>query len=185
VAIELLGWTIKPDISIGDLAGIGALIASPLIFWAGYRRARRTEDIKTVSDLMNKIEKASREIMLIREELPPEGPQSKDRWLRQHKRRLAELQLNIRYLTVLKQNKEIKAKYLVDYCRFNVVFYLLQLDEHYTWFNQHFPDFTEKEIAPQYHAEVRYLGEAWKDEKISRWQKILGSVRKGNSKPKI
>ena len=70
--VELLkAETNKPGISLGDTAAIGALIASPLIFWIGYRRTKKTEDIKTVSDLVNKIENASKEIMVYIEEHPP------------------------------------------------------------------------------------------------------------------
>jgi len=55
MTIEILGWTIKPELSIGDIAATVALFLSPVIFGVGYRRAKRAEDVKTVSDLMNKI----------------------------------------------------------------------------------------------------------------------------------
>ena len=38
MAIEIFGLALKPEISISDIAAIGALIASPLIFWFGYSR---------------------------------------------------------------------------------------------------------------------------------------------------
>ena len=55
--IDLFGWT------IGDIAAVGALIASPLIFWIGYRRSRRTEEVKTVNDQVGMIDKAFGDII--------------------------------------------------------------------------------------------------------------------------
>ena len=46
LVIDIFGFAVKPEISIGDIVSIGALIASPLIFWLGYSRTRKSEQIK-------------------------------------------------------------------------------------------------------------------------------------------
>jgi hypothetical protein len=51
VPLEIFGFTIKPEISIGDIAAVGALVASPLIFWFGYSRTRRSEQIKVAREI--------------------------------------------------------------------------------------------------------------------------------------
>jgi hypothetical protein len=56
MVIEIFGFTIKPELSIGDIAAIGALIASPLIFYFGYSRTRKSEQIKIVRELIDRIE---------------------------------------------------------------------------------------------------------------------------------
>ena len=89
--IEFLGWT------IGDIAAIGALIASPLILWVGYRRTTRTEEMKTVSDCMNKIEKAYRTAYVFKNEklFPNDSNESKTQWFLLYTGYLVELQMNI------------------------------------------------------------------------------------------
>lgn len=178
MTIEILGWTIKPELSIGDIAAIVALILSPLIFWVGYRRARRADDVKTVSDFMNKIGQASSEIIIFRENnrdpLPDIKTEGNIRWLLQY-RMLLDFQLKLRYLTFLVRNKDIKAKHLVDYCSWDVIHYLQQLDRNYIWLERDYPEFAKKEILkPGYHEEVLDLEKFWKDKDIgiSRWRKI-------------
>lgn len=56
MAIEIFGFAVKPEISIGDIAAISALISSALIFWFGYSRTRRSEQVKVARDLMDRIE---------------------------------------------------------------------------------------------------------------------------------
>jgi hypothetical protein len=56
LAIEVFGFAIKPEISIGDIAGVGALISSALVFWFGYSRSRKSEQIKIVRELAERIE---------------------------------------------------------------------------------------------------------------------------------
>lgn len=53
--IEFLGLNIKPELSIGDIAAIGALIASPLIFYFGYSRTRKSEQIKMAREIKDRI----------------------------------------------------------------------------------------------------------------------------------
>jgi len=50
LAIEIFGF------AVSDIAAIGALIASPLIFWFGYSRTRRSEQIKISRELMDRID---------------------------------------------------------------------------------------------------------------------------------
>ena len=54
MAIEIFGFLFKPEISIGDIAAIVALIASPLLFWFGYSRTRKSEQIKIARELMDR-----------------------------------------------------------------------------------------------------------------------------------
>ena len=175
--IEILGWIIKRELSIGDIAAIVALILSPLIFVVGYMRARRADDVKTVSDLMNKIEKASTEIIIFRENhlYPPDiKTESENIWLLQYRRLLVGFQLNLRYLTHLVRNKDIKTKHLVNYCRYDAIHYLGQLNQHYIRLERDYSEFPKKEIiGAGFHEEVLDLEEFWKDIGISRWHKIF------------
>jgi hypothetical protein len=144
----------------------------------GYRRARRADDLKTVSDLLNKIEKAYLEIIIFRQNQPPppDKTKSENLWLRQYRRLLVESQLNLRYLTYLVRSKDITAKHLVDYCRSDMITYLRQLDGNYGWLEKYYPEFAKREILdPGFHQEVKNLEEFWKDEDIgvSRWRKIF------------
>lgn len=174
MAVEIFGSTITDQISVGDVAAIGALIASPLIFWFGYRRTVRTEEIKTVSDIMNKTDKAFRTVYEFYFQRPPSqvSDENKSRWFRLYLGYLNDLQMNIRYLTVLVQNKEIKAKHLVDHCRLHVTYYLEYLDEYYTWIEGDYKEFKKPDLTRGYHAEIPRLMKTWKQEKVSRWQKI-------------
>ena len=176
-------------ISIGDIAAVVAVILSAVIFWAGYRRARRTEEIKTVSDCMNKIDKAygTRYLFYLKNPRPKDDStqEIQIQWFNEHLRYLIELQMNIRYLTVLVRNKDIHANHLFNYCRGHVNTYLDYLDKYYSIVEREYPEFLKKELRPEFHAEIPYLREAWKHEKISIWQKTLWSLRKANSKPKI
>jgi hypothetical protein len=42
-------------IELGDWIAIGALIATPLIFWFGYVRTRKSEQFKIALDIMEKM----------------------------------------------------------------------------------------------------------------------------------
>jgi hypothetical protein len=53
--IEILGWTIKPEISIGDIAAIGALILAPVIFLIGFRHQKRSDQLRISRELMDRI----------------------------------------------------------------------------------------------------------------------------------
>jgi hypothetical protein len=55
--MKFLGLKIIPEISIGDIAAIAALIASPLIFWFGYSRTRKSEQIKIAREHMDRLDK--------------------------------------------------------------------------------------------------------------------------------
>jgi hypothetical protein len=50
VPIEFLGWSILPVIDIGDIAAIVALILSPMIFWIGYRRRMKSDELRIRSN---------------------------------------------------------------------------------------------------------------------------------------
>ena len=50
VPIEFLGWSILPVINIGDIAAIVALILSPMIFWIGYRRRMKSDELRIRSN---------------------------------------------------------------------------------------------------------------------------------------
>jgi hypothetical protein len=50
------GFVFKLEISIGDIAAIAALIASPLIFWVGYSRTRKSEQIKISREHMDRLD---------------------------------------------------------------------------------------------------------------------------------
>jgi hypothetical protein len=142
------------------MAAIVALILSPSIFVIGYRRARRADDLKTVSDLLNKIEKAYMEIIIFRENQPPprDKTKSENLWLRQYRRLLVESQLNLRYLTYLVRSKDITAKHLVDYCRSDMITYLRQLDGNYGWLEKYYPEFakTSKNSGKHYPRIIRH-----------------------------
>jgi hypothetical protein len=93
VPIEILGWTL----SIADLAGVGAVIVAPLVFWIGYRRTTRTEEIKTVNDLMERMNKAygTRYLFRIKEPYPKDSREGQIQWFNEHLRYLIVLQMNI------------------------------------------------------------------------------------------
>jgi len=168
VPIEILGWSVKPEISI-DIAAVGALIASPLIFWIGYRRTKRTEEIKTVNDLINKMDRTykTRYLFFIKKPYSNDSREGQIQWFNEHIRYLVALQGNIRYLDVLVRNKDIRAKHLFNHCRGAVNFYLDYLDEYYTWVEREAPEHLRKELNPRYHAEIPYLRQIWKEERVS------------------
>ena len=62
-ALELFG------IEIGDFLAIAALIVSALLFWFGYARTRKSEQIKIARDIMVRIETKTQKLMKIIEEL--------------------------------------------------------------------------------------------------------------------
>lgn len=47
--------TVTSLIDIGDLAAVGALILSPVIFWIGYRRQRSSNQLRISLELMDRI----------------------------------------------------------------------------------------------------------------------------------
>ena len=59
MAIEIFGFLFKPEISIGDIAAIAALISSALIFWLGYSRTRKSEQIKIGREHMDRLDDRS------------------------------------------------------------------------------------------------------------------------------
>ena len=126
---------------------------------------------------MNKIEKASTEIIIFRENhlYPPDiKTESENIWLLQYRRLLVGFQLNLRYLTHLVRNKDIKTKHLVNYCRYDAIHYLGQLNQHYIRLEREYSEFAKKEIiGAGFHEEVLDLEEFWKDIGISRWHKIF------------
>lgn len=188
MAIELFGWAIKPEINIGYIAAVVGVILSALIFLKGYRLTRRTEEIKIVSDLMNKIDNAygMRYLFYLKNPHPKDDSRGiQIQWFNEHLRYLIELQMNIRYLTVLVRYKDIKANHLFNHCRGHVNTYLDYLENYYTIVEKEYPEFLKKELSPAFHAEIPYLRQVWKHEKLSRWQKILRSITKPNSRAKI
>jgi hypothetical protein len=62
MAIEILGFTLKSEISIGEILAFVALIASPLIFWFGYIRSRKSEQIKIAREVIDRIDVKSRRL---------------------------------------------------------------------------------------------------------------------------
>jgi hypothetical protein len=62
LVIEIFGLTFKPEISISDIAGIAALISSALIFYFGYSRTRKSEQIKISREVTDRIDVKSRRL---------------------------------------------------------------------------------------------------------------------------
>jgi hypothetical protein len=164
MTLEIIGFTVKPEISIGDIAAIAALVASPLIFLFGYRRTRRSEEIRTAGDIMDKITVDYREL----HEFDPEnrypwgGSEEEQRkFIREFTRYLGFILDNIIYLSHLKETKEIKNKKVVDYLSPRLLKMLNYVDISY--------DFVEKtpqskimySIWAGYHAEIPRLKKTW------------------------
>jgi len=125
MAIEILGFTIKPELSIGDIAAIGALIASPLIFYFGYIRTRKSEQIETAREFMDRIYTKTQGIRELGK--PPAYP-GKGEYLEQHEREkpninwikkyrqlLRQLLDEIEYFSYLVKKHEIEDKNILDY----------------------------------------------------------------------
>lgn len=55
MAFEIFGFLFKPEISIGDITGIAALISSTLLFWFGYSRTRKSEQIKIAREQSDRV----------------------------------------------------------------------------------------------------------------------------------
>jgi len=55
LVLDIFGF-IKPDVSWGDIAAIGGLIASPLIFYFGYAQTKKSEQIKIAREVMDRVD---------------------------------------------------------------------------------------------------------------------------------
>ena len=82
--------TFKPEISISDIAAIAALISSALVFYFGYNRTRKSEQIKIARELMERIERKTQKVRKI--ELPePEQSQEEKTWYEEKIKQVKEI----------------------------------------------------------------------------------------------
>jgi hypothetical protein len=143
MAIEILSFTVKPEISIGDIAAIGALIASPLIFWFGYARTRKSEQIKIAREIMDRIDTKRQKL----DQLPVldmqgvvRGVPNTAEWYEQEiavfkaiddiVKAIPDLFLEIEYFGYLLKTHEIEDENLLRYCIPKLAVAFLLMKEH-------------------------------------------------------
>jgi hypothetical protein len=127
MAIEIFGFT------IGEIAAIAALIASPLIFLVGYNRTRKSEQIKIARDIADRIELKSQEASTFAADNSLLWP-SEDASLEARSKTIYTYQIlfsymlsEIEYFSHLMETKEIDDKILIDYYRHIVSSKLLRV----------------------------------------------------------
>ena len=118
MAIEIFGILFKPEISIGDITGIAALISSALIFWFGYSRTRKSEQIKIARELTDRVTNKKQQF----DDLLKRGPQdgeSTDSWLYSWVsdiyKAIDPFMAEIEYFTNLVRQKEIEDSEVLPY----------------------------------------------------------------------
>lgn len=112
MAIEIFGFIVKPEISISDIAAIGALIASPLIFWFGYSRTRRSEQIKIARGLMDRIDVKLQKL----NEIQLSDTQVSEAKTVEVLGAIRDLSLEIEYFSYLLKIHEIRDENILRYC---------------------------------------------------------------------
>ena len=118
MAIEIFGFAVKPEISIGDIAAIAALVSSALIFWFGYSRTRKSEQNKIARELMDRIN--TKQLRLFEDiwnrKPEPEGSQEvKSKWIEDLAGAMEPLLSEIEYFTHLLKVKEIDDNEVIQY----------------------------------------------------------------------
>jgi hypothetical protein len=115
MAIEILGFTIKPEISIRDIVATIGLILSPILFWAGYRRTRRNDQIRLWREIIHRLDDLYEELKsYIRTNLPsPDielSEKDKEERLVQFVKRLHRVHNELTIFTILKYDGDLSSK---------------------------------------------------------------------------
>jgi hypothetical protein len=104
--------------SIGEIVAIGALIASTLIFWFGYSRTRKSEQIKIAREVMDNIERRRLTVIDLFNTISTLIDENKDideEIIKKIRLAVAEILEDIEYFTYLIENHEIEDKLVVKY----------------------------------------------------------------------
>jgi hypothetical protein len=136
MAIDIFGFVVNAEISIGDIVAGLALVASPLIFWVGYRRTRKSEQIKIASELSDKIETAYTKALKFRTYNPYPASGSDDvktTWFQQTVELDYAVERHIRYFSYLVDEKELEDRHVVNYYRDSMLIILNILDSSCTF----------------------------------------------------
>jgi hypothetical protein len=56
MTLEILGFIIKPELSIADLAGIAALVISAITFYVGHTRSKKSEQFRFSREIWDRID---------------------------------------------------------------------------------------------------------------------------------
>jgi hypothetical protein len=56
MAIDIFGFAVKPELSIGDLAAIVALLVSSFTFYLSYTRSKKSEQIRISREIWDRID---------------------------------------------------------------------------------------------------------------------------------
>ena len=117
MAFEIFGFLFKPEISIGDITGIAALISSTLLFWLGYSRTRKSEQIKIAREQSDRVSTKKQQFDGLIKGMPKhsETDSVKYMWLSDIYRAISTFIAEIEYFTILVQRKEIEDSGVLPY----------------------------------------------------------------------
>jgi hypothetical protein len=124
--IHFLSIGISEAISISDLAAIVALIASPLIFWIGYSRTRKSEQIKIARELLESISMKYRKFDDFVDRNPFLSTTVQPKIYLEY---IVEIIEEISYFIYLIKSHEIEKKYVITYHRGRVLWVLREMQK--------------------------------------------------------
>jgi hypothetical protein len=116
----------KVTLEVGDVVAIGALIASSLIFWFGYVRARKSEQIKIAREHMDRMnarckdfeerfKKLEDKFKDGKEDFSPNRSQQNAADLKDYVENVDDIRHEIAYFDLLVMNHEILDKHVLSY----------------------------------------------------------------------
>ena len=171
--IEILGWKIKAESSIGDLVAIVALIASAFTFWFGYVRTRKSEQIKTARELYDTISSDyDKTLYQTHSEYDKLDSDKKEEWMVKTITECTAVQRKIRYFSYLIESQKIENN-VVGYYRNYILGYLKGLDELYTSVKTDPIGQKVMESYPKYHEQIGTLKMMWNHKKISKLKALF------------
>jgi hypothetical protein len=121
MTIEIIG------LSISDIAAIVALIASSLIFYFGYSRTRKSEQVKISREIMDRINLKFRTFLEIK---PHDIQYAKAEEIKRSLNAMTDVYAEIEYFNSLLDMEEIKDKKIANYCIPKIQAYLWQMVEY-------------------------------------------------------
>jgi len=162
MAFEIFGFT------VGDLAAIGALIASPLIFWFGYSRTRKSEQIKIARECMDRIKLKHQKFDEFDDKNPhPPVSDMDTRKFVELTEPIRDVLLEIEYFSYLVDKHEIGDKIVIRYYYTKVMPILGRMEHAINRFSQYDPTLqvtnvtTLNEVLEKYYEWIKGMYDIW------------------------
>jgi hypothetical protein len=180
MAIDIFGFIVKPEIGIGDIVATIGLIITAVIFYVGYRRTRRNDQLKLFIEHYRRLDELYEEIKIHYNTKIKWGDisdkEETERWtvfLSQYTFLRYELQI----MTYLKEQRDVSPEIMTQIAP-SIIELLEEMKQYYDTSKSFLAEQQKPKLLAQLgEDDFKDLKEAWESDRQSKLGRFFGRLK--------